>query len=228
MSDHVVKVLKNEKISESYCVLQVSKPEDFSFLPGQFVMLRKKGDPDNRGRAFSLASSPDKEIIEFYVKKFDQGRVSPGLFSIGVGEDLEIKGPFGKFILETDDKDIYLIGAGSGAAPLMSMARHLVAIQYPHPILFIHGVSYADQLGYRKELERFASENSNFTFIPCVSREEREGCKNGRANEHIKDCVASENARAFICGPPGMVDDVVKQLVEKGFSEDDIRTEKYE
>ncbi|MFP3345818.1 hypothetical protein R0J87_25375, partial [Halomonas sp. SIMBA_159] len=38
-------------------------------------------------------------------------------------------------------------------------------------LVFIHGVRYACDLGYRDKLEKLAAENPNVYYIPAVTRE---------------------------------------------------------
>src|SRR3989344_9078339 len=94
-----------EIIQETLLVklLRLTYPEikDFSFIPGQFVMI---GHPELKSetgvhieRAFSLASAPhQKEHLELCVKIVEGGRFSSICKNFTVGENLSVKGPFGK------------------------------------------------------------------------------------------------------------------------------------
>ena len=81
-------------------------------------------------------------------------------------------GPKGKFMLQPDDERTHIfISSGTGNAPFVAMMRQLLIDGRPRPVVFLNGVSYADELGYRAILEDWeASGAYPVTYIPTVSR----------------------------------------------------------
>ena len=60
-------------------------------------------------------------------------------------------GPKGKFMLQPDDDRTHIfISSGTGNAPFVSMMRQLLIDGRPRPVVFLNGVSYANELGYRE------------------------------------------------------------------------------
>ena len=57
-------------------------------------------------------------------------------------------------MLQPDDERTHIfISSGTGNAPFVSMMRQLLIDGRPRPVVFLNGVSYADELGYRDILE---------------------------------------------------------------------------
>jgi len=108
----------------------------------------------------------------------------------------------------------------------------------PRKAVFLNGVSYARDLGYRELLEGWqASGDYPVTFIPTVSRPtapENAGWtgRTGRV-EAIVGPVADElgltpdNTIAYICGNPDMILSAEQTLLDRGFPEAQVKKELY-
>ena len=82
------------------------------------------------------------------------GTFTPLLWRLPVGHPMRMIGPKGKFMLLPEDERTHIfISSGTGNAPFVSMMRQLLADGRPRPVVFLNGVSYADELGYRALIE---------------------------------------------------------------------------
>jgi hypothetical protein len=81
-------------------------------------------------------------------------------------------GPKGKFMLAPDDDRTHIfISSGTGNAPFVSMMKQLIADGAPRPAVFLNGVSYQHEIGYRDLLEGWErSGEYPVRYIPTVSR----------------------------------------------------------
>ena len=78
-------------------------------------------------RSYSIASAPEDGVPAITVERLDDGEVSPYLVDDArAGDRVEVRGPVGGwFVWEASQGGpLWLIGGGSGVAPLMSMLRH--------------------------------------------------------------------------------------------------------
>src|SRR3954452_17690851 len=107
-----------------------------------------------------------------YVRLVNEGQFTPLLFRSPLGQRMRMIGPKGKFTLLPDDDRIHLfISSGTGNAPFVSMMRALLREGRPRRVVFLNGVSYAGDLGYRELLDGWAASGEYpVTFIPTVSR----------------------------------------------------------
>ena len=115
-----------------------SKPEGFSFLPGQYVLFNVPlidNPQDVQIRALSLASLPSEGELVFVAKIVPGGRASRWIEELlSPGVTATFLGPFGRFLLNTTtDKDFLFIATGTGLAPFRPMI--LQALTPPPPRL---------------------------------------------------------------------------------------------
>ena len=152
--------------------------EPTPFEPGQYMTIGVKVGEQMVQRPYSVASPPaiaGSEGYEFYVRRVQGGTFTPLLFELPVGHRMRMIGPKGKFMLAPDDDRTHIfISSGTGNAPFVSMMRQLLIDGAPRPVVFLNGVSYANELGYKERLEGWErSGEYPVQFVPTVSRPER-------------------------------------------------------
>jgi ferredoxin-NADP reductase len=193
-------------------------------------------------RPYSVASDPGvagSDGYEMYVRLVHGGLFTPLLWRLPIGHRMRMIGPKGKFTLEPDDDRTHLfISSGTGNAPFVAMMRTLLREGRPRRTVFLNGVSYAGDLGYRALVEGWqASGDYPVRYIPTVSRPkapENAGW-NGRCGrvESIVGPVCDEldltpdNTIAYICGNPDMIVSAEETLVGRGFPEAQVKKELY-
>ena len=110
-------------------------------------------------RPYSVASAPavaGTDGYEFYVRLVEGGTFTPLLWRLPIGHSMRMIGPKGKFMLQPDDERTHIfISSGTGNAPFVAMMRQLLIDGRPRPVVFLNGVSYADELGYRDILDEW-------------------------------------------------------------------------
>jgi ferredoxin-NADP reductase len=95
-------------------------------LAGQHYVVRLTApDGYSASRSYSVASPPDDtEEIELTVERLDGGEVSTFLHDeLQPGDEIEVRGPIGRWFAWPGDVPATLIGGGSGVVPLMAMLR---------------------------------------------------------------------------------------------------------
>jgi ferredoxin--NADP+ reductase len=187
-------------------------------------------------RAYSIASSSQaREFLEFYVVLVESGALTPRLFALRVGDPLWL-GPkiAGLFTLHDvpPEANLLMISTGTGLAPYVSMLRtHLSENPWQRLAVF-HGARHTWDLGYRDELLTMDRLSPNFTYVPIISRPAKEptpwtghtGYVQELWNRRVLDPVwkfhpTPENTHVFLCGNPGMIDEMLKNLETEGFRE---------
>ena len=212
------------------------------FESGQYMTIGVMADGRLVQRPYSVASDPgvcDREGYELYIRLVNGGLFTPLLWRLPLGHRMRMIGPKGKFTLLPDDDRTHLfISSGTGNAPFISMMRMLIREGRPRPTIFLNGVSYEREFGYRRQVETWAAEGTYpVTYIPTVSRPtapENAGWAGrwGRV-ESILEPVCDElgltpgNSIAYICGNPDMILSAEATLLGRGFAEDQVKTELY-
>jgi ferredoxin--NADP+ reductase len=216
--------------------------EPTPFEPGQYMTIGVFIDGKIVQRPYSIASAPrvaGTTGYEMYLRLVQGGTFTPVLWDLPVGHRMRMIGPKGKFLLEPDDDRIHLfISSGTGNAPFVAMMRETLAAGAPRRAVFINGVSYERDLGYRSLLEEWqASGDYPVTYVPTVSRpnDPRNAAWTGRTGraESIVEGVFEEmhlttdGTIAYLCGNPDMILAAEATLLGLGMPEDAVKKELY-
>jgi ferredoxin--NADP+ reductase len=216
--------------------------EPTPFESGQYMTIGIMVEGKLVQRPYSVASPPavaGSDGYEFYVRHVRGGTFTPLLWRLPVGHGMRMIGPKGKFMLRADDDLTHIfISSGTGNAPFIAMMRQLLIEGRPRRVVFLNGVSYADELGYREELEGWqASGTYPVTYLPTVSRPDdpRNRGWSGRTGrvETILARVLDEleltpaDSIAYICGNPDMILSAEATLLECGYPEEQVHKELY-
>lgn len=209
------KTVEIRDLSPSTYVIRLEK-NGFSFQPGQCVNLGIKGSGVNR--EYSTYSGIDEPYLEFLIKEVQGGTVSPALRKVKPGEEVELHGPYGSFVIEPkkiQTASFVFIGTGTGIAPFHSFVRSYPKLDYQ----IINGIrDTSEQLDYQDY------ESSRLTC--CVSREKEEGFQ-GRVTDYLKQIEISLEKIYYLCGNQGMIHDAYDILRNAGVSGDQIFTEAF-
>ena len=212
------------------------------FEPGQYMTIGVFVDGRIVQRPYSVASPPrdaGSTGYEFYLRLVQGGTFTPILWDLPLGQRMRMIGPKGKFLLEPDDDRTHLfISSGTGNAPFVSMMRETLAAGSPRRAVFINGVSYAHDLGYRELLEDWqANGGYPVTFRPTVSRPSHPANAGwdgltGRAESVVAPVfdelrLAPDDTIAYLCGNPDMIIAAEQTLLGLGLPEEAVKKELY-
>lgn len=225
-------------------ILQV-KPDGGvpAFIPGQYVALGLSGsaprcegaepeseppDPDKLiKRAYSISSTPDeREHLEFYIAVVRSGALTSRLAMLQPGDRVFTQPKVtGTFTLDgvPEDRNLVLVSTGTGLAPFMSMVRTEGTWLGGRKITIVHGVRYPEDFTYADELTSLSGSRSNFQYLPISSRapESWPGMR-GRVQRLFEESVLrldSARDHVFLCGNPGMIEDLEKLLGGIGYTQ---------
>jgi ferredoxin--NADP+ reductase len=216
--------------------------EPTPFLPGQYMTIGVMVDGKIVQRPYSVASPPVEagtSGYEFYIRLVQGGLFTPLLWEMPVGQRMRMIGPKGKFMLEPGDERMHIfISSGTGNAPFVSMMKQALADGDVRRAVFLNGVSYADEIGYRSLLEGWEQSGGYpVTYIPTVSRpnDPRNVTWSGRTGrvESILEPVLDElglsaaNSVAYICGNPDMITAAEETLLSRDYPPEQVHKELY-
>jgi len=201
---------------------------------GQHVDVRlTAGDGYQAQRSYSIASAPEDEHLVLTVERLDDGEVSPYLVDeLRVGDQLELRGPIGGYFVweESFGGPLLLVAGGSGVVPLRAMLRHHRSVDSRVPLRLLYSARSLDEVIYRDELMRVASDVVDVRFT--LTRGQPEGWEGyaGRIDRQLLADVAwpvEERPPVYVCGPTGFVETAAEILVSLGHDAGRIRTERF-
>jgi propane monooxygenase reductase subunit len=200
-------------------VLDVSEPDDFSFIPGQYVDVWIP-DSDAR-RSFSMANVPGDGRIELIIKRYEGGRFSSMLDgAIAAGDELRFTGPYGAFHLRESDKPILMVAGGSGMAPILSLLRRLSSERTDRMVRFFYGARTEADLFYLDLVEELGARIPDFGFTPVT------GFVHEAADEYLGTGEMLD-PQVYMCGPPPMIDAATEMLEGHGVDDSEIFHDKF-
>jgi len=212
-----IESIRYETIDIRTYTLHLSEPIEFT--PGQFVEVLVPGLGEI---PISIASSPlVRNRIEITVQR--RGMVTTGIFNMGVGGILGIRGPYGKGVSlkGIKDKNIVIIATGIGIAAWRSLILYILERRNEFKdVTVIYGTRYPEDLIYRYEYDYWSSK---INLIVTLSRppETWKGYK-GRVTKYIDKVKIDEETLFFVCGSPVVMASVAKELISRGVKPDKI------
>jgi NAD(P)H-flavin reductase len=206
---------------------------DFFFRPGQFIVMDLPIKSKVTNRAYSIASAPDDHnSFELVISKKPAGLGTNYLFhEVKKDSVLQVTKALGKFGLpEPIEHDICFVCTGTGIAPFRSMLFHIYEKKIPHKnIYLVFGNRWKADILYREELEQLEKENSDFKFIPVLSRETQWEGRKGYVHDVYEELFADKRpAYFYVCGWEEMTKEARKRIAEMGYDKKFIRFEVYD
>jgi len=217
--------------------LKLSPGEEINFKPGQYIQLKApiyKGNDEEVYRAYSIASSPqEKESIELIIGYVPEGICTTYVHKfLKINDNVLFNGPYGDFYYHDNDREMVMVGIGTGMAPILSILRFMKENKINRRATFYFGARHVEDLFLLDEINEIASHLSQFKFTPVLSRPKEEDNWQGEVGrvtdaleKYLKD---GDNKEAYLCGSPRMIDSVVSLLKKKGIPEDLIYYDKFE
>jgi phenol hydroxylase P5 protein len=212
--------------------LKLDQPLDFQ--AGQYVQVHIPGVEG--GRAFSIANAPAdvaaRGEVELNVRIVAGGAGTTWLHEkLQVGQKLRISGPYGRFFVRRSfDAPMIFMAGGSGLSSPRSMILDLLASGWTLPITLVYGQRNAAELYYDAEFRALARAHPNFKYVPALS-EDASGFDGARgfvheaAKAHFNGDFSGH--KAYLCGPPPMIEACLGALMQGRLYERDIYTEKF-
>ena len=156
-------------------------------------------------REYSSYSSEKDEKISFHIRLVKKGVLTNSLIQLKKGDELDIHGPFGNFLINSHFKNlkkIICISSGTGVAPFISMNKSYEDLNFE----LIHGIR--DEKDIFDELFKFKKVDI------CISRNKSKTYYNGRVTYFLIDNLEyfSKDWGYFICGNSDMINDVIDIL----------------
>jgi ferredoxin/flavodoxin---NADP+ reductase len=240
------RVTSRRDLSEDLWVVRVDPGGPWKHLAGQYATLGVDGSSKRIERAYSIASSPYENELEFFVELVPQGELTPLLYKLQTGDELLCrKIAKGRFTLDlrSGRTNHLLLSTVTGVAPYVSYVRTLYkdwkegnsAMPGNHKLYCIQGASRSWEFGYREELERFAAEVPWLKYVPTVSRPWEETDwhgETGRVDELIRKYTSEWGLKpaettAYLCGHPSMIENGRGILLRAGWKKTGMFDEVY-
>jgi len=208
--------------------LDIKDGGPFSFSSGQYCSV---AFADLAPRDYSMANTPDEERIELHVRHVADGASSAYVANhLAVGEEVAVEGPFGtSWLREAHRGAIYALAGGSGLAPIKSMVERALDLGMAQDMRLYFGVRDERDIYLEDHFDRLCARHTNLTFIPVLS--EPTG-KTGHRTGFLHHALAADigeldGCKAYLAGPPPMVEAATELLLKRGIRRADIHADAF-
>ena len=213
--------------------------EDYRFIQGQRVNLRRQIGGEEIRRSYSLCGSPSDDKLSIAVKRVTDGRFSTfANDELRRGDVLDVMTPSGRFHTELDPvqrKRYVAFAAGSGITPVISNLRTILTTEPMSQVILFYGNRTAASIMFRSELaglkDRYMERMSVHHVLSAEPQES--GLFNGRldpgraAELMTRLCPYESVDEYFICGPGSMPRELGELLSGLGVPKSRIHVERF-
>jgi NAD(P)H-flavin reductase len=206
---------------------------------GQHISIRAKIDGADTLRSYTPTSSDDDlGYFELVVKVYPDGKITPWMDKLKIGDKISVNGPKGGFIyLGNGDflkrskgkyephhvKNIGMIAGGTGITPMYQIIQSVLKNKRDTTnVSLIFANVTEDDILLRSKLEELAENHPNFSLYFTLDKPGPDW-KFGKGyvtvdmmRENLPD--PDENSILLFCGPPPMISALEKNAEKMGYS----------
>lgn len=210
---------------------------DFTFKQGQYLTFKKDINGVEVRRSYSICSSPLDGELRVAVKQVEEGVFSSYINNeLKVGDVLETMTPQGLFTSPIDanaTKNYFLVAAGSGITPILSIIKTVLLSEPKSNITLLYGNKNRGTIIFKSELEALKNKfMERLSVYHILSREQADTelmC--GRidalkCNYFLEKIIDPKSiSAAFLCGPEEMILATKDSLITAGVPESEVHYE---
>lgn len=207
--------------------------DGIDFQAGQYVNLHVPGV--EQPRAFSLANPPSgRRLIELDIRHVPGGQATGYINSqLKVGDRVRLDGPYGRFFVRRSAPEhLLFMAGGTGLSSPKSMILDLLETGEARRITLVYGARNRAELYDDALFRQLAASHANFSYVPALSAPEPDDGWEGEtgfvhevASRHFNGDFRQH--KAYMCGPPMMIDACITTLIRGRLFERDMFMEKF-
>ncbi len=186
-----------------------------SFRPGQHVLLTLDIDGAQHTRCFSLSAAPRSDgLLRLTIRKQANGPVSSAAHALAAGAVVRLSKAQGQFTPTESARALFLLCAGSGVTPMISLLQAMAARQSTREVHVLHSGRSAETTIFADELRQLKA------AWPALNLQLHASGVDGRldAASIARHVPVWRECETLLCGPADFM-----QLVEAMYARAGIR-----
>jgi len=201
----------------------------YGFSAGQHARLKfAPGIPE---RSYSMANVAEQPTLEFHIRQVPRGQASGYVFTnLRVGAEVMVSGPLGNaYWRETHRGPMLAIAGGSGMAPIKSIIETALLDDPTRTIHCYFGVREERDVYLESYLVELGRRHPNLHVQIVLSQPHGPTRRRtGTVAEAVtKDFGLFDGFKAYVAGPPAMVEAAHSKLESKGLAARDIHADAF-
>lgn len=208
MKQHLVKIKSIKHITHDVLQIVTEKPKQYNFTPGQATEVSiNKPDWKEKKNPFTFTCLPEDDFLEFSIKTYPEHKgVTNELLKLKKADELILHDVFGA--ISYKGEGVFIAG-GAGITPFISIFRYLHSKNEIGDNKLIFANKKKEDIILSVEFKGLLGKN----FINILSDEKAEGYANGQITEDfLKAYINDSTKNVYVCGPPPMMEAILKQL----------------
>ena len=211
---------------------RAENPAEAAPQAGQYISLALPSL--EKPRPYSLLTSPEEfaeqnGLLRLCVGMNPDDSGTQDILALQAGDPLAFVGPSGKHIFQSESprRKALFLASGTGVAPFVAMTNHALCLERAYHITLVHGLRHEGQIYYRDRFTALQQRHENFHYHLYLSQPHSTwGGDKGRIQQYIDQHVEVDNdTEIYLCGHWNMVQELSKELVEKGFAAEQVHNE---
>ncbi len=209
--------------------------EDYPpYRPGHYfwVELPDRGHTDERGlrRHISLATSPTEKGVVGLATRIRDTAFKRTLAELEVGDEVQVEGPKGSFLLPEDTGAEYVFVAGGiGITVFRSMLRFIADEGLPYRVTLVYSNRDRESSAFLDELQELERRIEGLRVVLTMTDEPG---WTGETRQLDADVLAElvgglEGKTFLVAGPPQMAEAVADSLTGAGLPEERVLADKF-
>lgn len=218
-----VKIVSIEHATHNVMRIRTEKPEGISYLAGQAVDIAINTPKwKEELRPFTFTSLPSDSFLEFHIKTYpEHNGVTYQIAKLNDEDSLLIGDVFGD--IRYQGEGVFIAG-GAGITPFIAIIKELDKNNKLADNTLIFANNTSENIIANDLFTQILGKH----FINVLSKEENKKYEHGYITKEIIESQIQNNASHFyLCGPPPMMDAVLKLLKELGIDDSRIIKEQF-
>ncbi len=207
--------------------------QELTYQAGQYLTIDLAvEDPRGKRRPFTISSSPTEKGFVTITTRIGPSPFKQALNTLEIGTKVQIRAPFGNFVLPLDHPNpVAMLAGGIGITPFRSMIKFASDNKLRIPITLFYSNRTPSDIPFKIECDNLCQLNHYFKVAYTVTESEGanwDGLTGFIDHKMIKNNVSDiANSIFYICGPPAMVEAMQENLQTLNIPEERIRIEKF-
>lgn len=206
--------------------LRVLDSERLGHRAGQYVLLHARaGDDAVVKRAYSIASPPAADpCFELCVRLVPDHPASTFVHTLAPGTEVSFSGPWGKFVVDDEARDLTLVATGTAISCTGAILRDELARPRSRRVRLFWGLRMEQDVHGRESLDALARTHPRFSYEIALSQSSRVTTVPARVTDLLRERV-SAGVLYYLAGNGAMITDAEDILYAAGVPAASIRKE---
>lgn len=179
--------------------------------------------------AYSFVNPPGAGYHEFYVVLIPDGRLTPHLQRLQVGDGLWLARQASGFLTLDElpaGRELWMLSTGTAIGPFLSLLAEGRVFERFEQLVLAHGVRLGEELSYQPLLAELQRRwLGRLHYVPFVTREQwpvgihgriPDAIADGRFEAHVGLTLDPASSQVMLCGNPAMVKETLQVLQSRG------------